>query len=209
MIDSGSASGSPRPAAGRSYRGSTPHPGPSRGSESSSCSPVARRRTPSNKSFDTRTPIASRASGPSHADEPLAHGDGRGRDEREVQGRTRVRRPTWSRCSRTWASRSSTWPSSTATAIPRTPARYAWPKCRRCSTNAAGSRTTRSPVPPRRGGQHPPRPVRRRKRPGHWEYLFPRPVYWTMNRARPAIRRGTGPIRAGLSRRRRGHAGTP
>ena len=39
--------------------------------------------------------------------------------------------------------RSSTWPSSTATATRRTPARSACRRCRRCSTSAGGSPTTR------------------------------------------------------------------
>ena len=59
------------------------------------------------------------------------------------------------------------------------------------------------------------------KRPGHWVYLFPRPVYWTMKRAAgPAVRRGasrptggsitsaTAPTCSACSRREHGLAWT-
>ena len=110
-----------------------------------------------------------------------------------------------------WAWRSSTWPSSTATATRRTPARCA---CRDAGDvrRVQAPLRRRDPVPARRGGQHRasarPGPG---KEAGHWMYLFPKPVYWTMKRApaQPFVE-DRPPLRPGLSRgRRRRHAPAP
>ena len=85
----------------------------------------------------------------------------------------------------------------------RTPARSAWPRCRRCSTSAGASPTTSScSCPARRPTSTSACPTPGRQ-PGHWLYLFPKPVYWTMKRApgQPFVE-DDRPLRAGLSRRR-------
>ena len=57
---------------------------------------------------------------------------------------------------------------------------------RRCSTSAGGSPTTRSCSSPARRPTSTSASNAPGAEPGHWLYLFPRPVYWTMNRGKRA-----------------------
>ena len=94
----------------------------------------------------------------------------------------RGRRPTSCPCSRTWASRSCTSPSSTATATRRIRARVRLPEMEAMFAECARLSDGEILFLPGEEANIALGDARPGKEAGHWLYLFPRPVYWTMKR---------------------------